>query len=1310
MPDELGQPPTIPDFELVRRIGRGSYGEVWLARGVTGLWRAVKIVRRAHFADAAPFEREFRGLREFAALAVGESGQLALLHVGRDDSAGFFYSVMELADDAAGSAPLDPARYMPLTLAELHRRRGRLPADEAIRLGTDLARALAALHARGLVHRDIKPSNIVLVGGRPKLADIGLVAPSASAPTFVGTEGYVPPEGPGSPAADVFALGKVLYELASGLDRHAYPKLPDAFARLPDRRALLALNRIILRACESHPARRYRDGAALLAPLARLAAGRPGPRLPLRRLGALAAAALAVAAVVVWRAPRPAPSAASAPPSAPTAAASPPPSPPAAPAATPAEFAPQSVAVLPFANVGGDRARDFLADGISEEILNALAREPGLRVAASTSSFSFKGRAVPVAEIARQLGVAQLVEGSVQFSADRARVHVRLTRTADGVTANLGTFEGPTTDLFALEDEIARAVVTRLTQRVLPRAVPALTAHPAAYEAYLHGRALQSRSAVGAGQAVAHYRQAVALDPAFAAAWARLASALFRPFPSQNDWSPALAAEVRDALARALALQPDLPEALVARASWHRHVTGDLVAARLDLARAAATHPPTAQHRMVEAVLAADAADWPAALRLAREALLLDPLNGDTANAVALIFFQPRGDFAEADRLFARAVAIQGPGAYVPFANRVFLREAWRGHAAALRLIERAPPDQRGRHSLRLRQLAALGRTAEAAALVDTAFRDTAADSPTAAASAEIRENLGADVLLALGRGELLRARSEKSRAEARRQLDRGNPAPNVYQRLASAELALGDRRAALVQLEAWRRAMADRPGAFARLGVFHRKAAPYYAELGLADEAVALLRETHAHGYVGLGILPRDEFSFAPVRTDPRIAEFFARLDAHAAAQPDPADDPAPLPAPAAPPSPAAVLAADARSHSAGPSTRAGLDLALELGRRATDLDPRLARAWSARAAAHALYVFRRFVVHADAQRHARDAESFAQRALALDPADPDALAALGLLAATQGAPAQAEARYRAALAVAPGHLVASRSLAQLLRTTGRSDAAVALLREIADRHPGDALALHLLGNIYAFRWDYARAWTEFENAQLLRPYAAAQASLARLALNWKGDVPLMRRLLDQVEPAARTDDDYLMLDLMCSLLERRPDRLREAAGRTADDFVWPWQQPKAGFLALAYTFEGKPHLALREWREAERVLREKLRTAPDTPLWRLRLALTLAYQDRLDEARAEYAAAEAAWGENLDASRAGSLAGFHAACGDAPRAVALLRRAVHHGNGIAPHTVFDLQLQPWYDRIRASPEFQALLAAPPPRPAPVE
>ncbi len=136
-----------------------------------------------------------------------------------------------------------------------------------------LARVLAGLHRRGLVHRDIKPSNVILVGGVPKLADIGLVSPVASARTLIGTEGYVPPEGPGAPSADVFALGKVLNELATGLDRQEFPQLPTELNRLPDHRTLLALNRINLRACDPLPKQRYRDGAALLADLSALQAG-----------------------------------------------------------------------------------------------------------------------------------------------------------------------------------------------------------------------------------------------------------------------------------------------------------------------------------------------------------------------------------------------------------------------------------------------------------------------------------------------------------------------------------------------------------------------------------------------------------------------------------------------------------------------------------------------------------------------------------------------------------------------------------------------------------------------------------------------------------------------------------------------------------------------------------------------------------------------------------------------------------------------------------------------------------------------------
>lgn len=273
------EPPAIPDYELLRLIGRGAYGEVWLARGVTGVHRAVKIVWRDRFPEAAPYEREFHGLREFAAVSLTESRQLALLHVGRDPAAAYFYYVMELADDVTTGRDIDPANYTPLTLKEMRTRRGRLPAGECIGLGAELARALSGLHARGLVHRDIKPSNVIIVGGAPKLADIGLVTEVSAALTFVGTEGFVPPEGPGAPSADVFALGKLLYELLTGLDRHDYPRLPSELHTWPDRKEALELNEVLIRACEPHPDQRHVDANALLDDLLLLQAGRSVRRL-----------------------------------------------------------------------------------------------------------------------------------------------------------------------------------------------------------------------------------------------------------------------------------------------------------------------------------------------------------------------------------------------------------------------------------------------------------------------------------------------------------------------------------------------------------------------------------------------------------------------------------------------------------------------------------------------------------------------------------------------------------------------------------------------------------------------------------------------------------------------------------------------------------------------------------------------------------------------------------------------------------------------------------------------------------------------
>ena len=309
-------PPAIPDHEMLRCIGQGSYGEVWLARNVMGEPRAVKVVRRATFGDNRPFEREFEGIKKFEPISRSHESQVQILHVGLNAVEGYFYYVMELADDAnaecgtrsadsAGDAPAAiPHSYVPRTLRHDLELYGRLSLAQCIDIGLSLTTALVHLHNQGLVHRDIKPSNIIFVNGRPKLADIGLVTDVGDAKSIVGTEGYLAPEGPGSPQADLYSLGKVLYEISTGRDRRHFPDLPldliPGSARddaglgstgdwpapsgdspggtgespaLPDRKGLLELNEILLKACARDSRQRYQSAEEMHADLELLQRG-----------------------------------------------------------------------------------------------------------------------------------------------------------------------------------------------------------------------------------------------------------------------------------------------------------------------------------------------------------------------------------------------------------------------------------------------------------------------------------------------------------------------------------------------------------------------------------------------------------------------------------------------------------------------------------------------------------------------------------------------------------------------------------------------------------------------------------------------------------------------------------------------------------------------------------------------------------------------------------------------------------------------------------------------------------------------------
>lgn len=332
----------VADHELLGIIGRGSYGEVWLARSVLGGLRAVKLIYRNRFTDQRPFEREFEGIQRFEPISRSHPSLLAILHVGKNEEAGCFYYVMELADAAApqvtddhDAVSPDPAigletqasllapgnsdpcsevtSYRPHTLRYCLEQRGRLPIAECVQIGLSLTTALSHLHQNGLVHRDIKPSNVIFVNGVPKFADLGLVTEAGDTQSIVGTEGYLPPEGPGRQQADIYSLGKVLYEISTGTDRRLYPELPADLRESAECGAMVEFNEILLKACAKNPARRYRSAAEMGDDLALLHAGKSVKRRHAWKLGfsyagkvVLAMSVLASAVVVlstlrVWK-------------------------------------------------------------------------------------------------------------------------------------------------------------------------------------------------------------------------------------------------------------------------------------------------------------------------------------------------------------------------------------------------------------------------------------------------------------------------------------------------------------------------------------------------------------------------------------------------------------------------------------------------------------------------------------------------------------------------------------------------------------------------------------------------------------------------------------------------------------------------------------------------------------------------------------------------------------------------------------------------------------------------------------------------
>jgi eukaryotic-like serine/threonine-protein kinase len=706
-------------YEVLSPLGAGGMGEVYRARD-TRLERevAVKVLAPELLADEGA-RKQFR--REALALARLNHPNIAHVHDVVSEG-GIDALVMELVPGESLSERLD---------------RGPLPKGDVLRFGRELAAGLAAAHGEGVVHCDLKPANLRLSkDGVLKILDFGLARlrqPAAandvtaslgrSQFSISGTLPYMAPEQlraePPDARTDVWGAGAVLYELATGarpFPETVQPKLIDAILNAtpvaPSSRNPAAppdLDRIVLRCLEREPGRRYASASDLLADLTALGAPQPAAASRAgRRIGLLSGVAFLVIAAAVatwqWRRAGKAPG-----------------------SGAPGASGPKTVAVLPFVNMTESKENEYLGDGISEEVINVLAKDGRLQVVSRTSAFSFKGQNLDAREIGKRLNAGAILEGSVRQAGKRLRVTAQMIDTSTGYHLWSETFDREAADIFAIQDEISRAIVAKLTPSSAsgaPTGGPPTTSLEA-YDEYLRGRhAMQNWDKEGLREAEGHFEKAVRLDPDFGAAWAVLAETAIMQYELHDVRSREDAfARASDAARRAVAgprPDPGAGHAALAHILVHE---GKWAPAEDEVKKAIAANPGNPIAHEWYGYLLWVLNRFPEAEPEMRRAIELDPLSGPfyaSLGACQLAAGQPE----EAARSFERAEQLGETEFSVMYG--VLVKVQLRRFDEALRGIEASKDLQVGRRGevVRAYVLAAAGRTAEARAALARIEKD----------------------------------------------------------------------------------------------------------------------------------------------------------------------------------------------------------------------------------------------------------------------------------------------------------------------------------------------------------------------------------------------------------------------------------------------------------------------------------------------------------------------------------------------------------------------------------------------------------
>lgn len=655
-------------YQIERLLGEGGMATVYLAHDVRhGRKVAIKVIRP----DVAASLGTERFLAEIKLTA-------SLQHP----------HILGLIDSGVATSPGTGEQLfyvMPYVQGETVRARlardGAFPIAEAVGILAEVADALACAHGQGIVHRDIKPENLLLGQGHAMVADFGIAKAldrSLHGPSItrtgasVGTPVYMAPEQlVGDPGvdhrADLYALGVVAYEILTGSRPFAgndvagmlaaaltqpAPLLSARLSSTPPR-----LVRLVADLLERDPADRPQSAAtvrdSLRMILAGLSTSDPRVELPARRprvlfavLGAVGAVLIGGLAVSQWRRGEG----------------------PTSPAPSLAARTPRSVAVLPFENMNGDSASDYFGDGMAEELISALGRIPGLRVASRTSSFAMKGRNTGLEEVGKRLSVGTVLEGSVRRDGDLVRITARLVDVSRDSVLWAGQYTSQLRNVLFLQDSLARAIVGALSGTLSGEPTLVLARprswDPDAYEDYLRGRRfLRQRRPGSMTAAIRSFESAIRRDSSFAPAYAGLADAYVLSAPYESKPPREVFPQARDAARFALELDSTLAEAYTSLGMVAMFYEWNWADAGRSLRRGVELNPSSAEGRLFYSWYWLFQGQMDSATAEISRAYDLDPLSPVIATRRGNILIKQNRD-AEAIRYFRNALELDSTSYY----------------------------------------------------------------------------------------------------------------------------------------------------------------------------------------------------------------------------------------------------------------------------------------------------------------------------------------------------------------------------------------------------------------------------------------------------------------------------------------------------------------------------------------------------------------------------------------------------------------------------------------------------------------------